>query len=71
MTDRVAAFVVTLERDIRADDVVLIANALRQVRGVLSVAPVVANIETHVAEQRARGDVVERLYALIKEFEGH
>lgn len=68
MTDRHAGYIVTLEGDIREDDAEAIINALRLVRGVLSVEPVVADVAVHIAEKRARADVLDRLLDLVKEF---
>ena len=52
MTDRVAAFVVTLDSDIREDDVEEILTALRMVRFVASVKPVFASFDLHIARER-------------------
>jgi len=54
MTDRYAGLVVTLERDIREDDAEPILDAIRLIRGVASVEPVIGDYRTHMAEQRAR-----------------
>lgn len=52
VTDRHAAYIVVLEDDIRepADEYVL--NALRMVKGVLSVEPVIADHAHHIARER-------------------
>lgn len=59
MTTRYSGFVVTLTDDIREDDAEAIVTALRMVKGVASVEPVVASSETwkQVAEARARTEV--------------
>ena len=66
MTDRHAGYVVTLAKDIRDDDAgesVLVA--IRMIKGVISVEPVVADIETHIAEGRRDSAWREALHRLI------
>lgn len=65
MTDRHAGYVVTLAEDVREDDAEAIATALRMVRGVLSVEPIVADLELHLAEQRVRTDLGRRLFDVL------
>jgi hypothetical protein len=52
VTDRHAAYVVVLEEDIRVDDAQEILTALRMVRGVAAVEPVISSFEVHVAKSR-------------------
>ena len=66
MSDRINSFVVVLERDLRDDDAVLIADAIRQLRGVASVTGNVSDIGTHVAYTRARQELEQRLWAALK-----
>ena len=65
MTDRLAGFIVTLDHDIREDDAQAIVNAIRCLRGVLSVEPIVADVEFHMAQERARRDLGEKLWAVL------
>jgi len=65
MTDRIKCYVVTLEHDIRADDAVAVTAALKCIRGVLSVEPVVSNLDTHVAEARARQELGQKLWEVL------
>lgn len=67
MTDRHAAYIVTLDHDIREDDAEAILNALRMVKHVLSVEPVVAGYGQHVAEQRANDAWRQRIYTMMNE----
>lgn len=62
MTDRHAAYIVTLESDVHADDAEAVINALRMVRGVADVEPVPANVDQHIAATRARTELEERIY---------
>jgi len=55
MTDRHAGYVVTLADSVREDDAEEgVLNAIRMIRGVLSVKPVNESVEVHIAEERAR-----------------
>ena len=68
MTDRHAGYIVTLERDMREDDAeesVLIA--LRMIRGVASVDPIVSGPELHMAYERARFDLRGRMQKALEE----
>lgn len=70
MTDRHHGYVVTLAADLRADDAEPVITALRQIRGVVAVEPIVADTMTHVALARARTDLGTRvLSALTRELE--
>lgn len=53
MTDRHAGYLVTLAADIREDDAEATLIALRMVKGVLSVEPVVSTTDLHIAHARA------------------
>lgn len=65
MTDRYAGFVVTLADDVRQDDAEAIVTALRMVKGVISVAPVVADVDLHMAAARVNQRWQQRLLTLI------
>lgn len=65
MTDRHSGYVITLDHDIREDDAERIITALRQIRGVVDVRPVVADgIEQHIAESRVRVEIAEHVQKL-------
>jgi energy-converting hydrogenase Eha subunit E len=61
MTDRVAAFIVVLDDDIRTDDVKDVITALGMIKGVARVAPVVSDINLHIATVRARNELVSKV----------
>ena len=65
MTDRYNALTVVLEKDIRSDDAEAILNAIRQLRGVLSVNGNVADMNSHIAEERARRELGEKLWLVL------
>lgn len=46
MTDRVDAFTIVLDKDVREDDVEFILNAIRMIKGVMSVEPHIADISS-------------------------
>ncbi|WP_433730791.1 hypothetical protein ACQP2Y_21025 [Actinoplanes sp. CA-051413] len=66
MTDRHAGYLVVLAEDLRDDDAEEILTALRMVRGVQSVAPVVANIDQRIAQSRADTAWRERIYTMLE-----
>lgn len=65
MTDRLNALIVVFERDIRDEDAEHLIAAIRMLRGVLSVTPNVSEISDHIAEQRVRREIGEKLWAVI------
>ena len=67
MTDRINAFTVILDTDMRDDDAEVVLNAISMVKGVLRVEPHIADINAHVAAARIGNKVNERLYALARE----
>lgn len=67
MTDRYHALSVCLEKDIRQDDAELLISAIKQMRGVRDVAGSVSNLDTWSAECRARGDLCQKIYAVLQE----
>lgn len=64
MTDRYAGYVVTMAGDMREDDARAVITAIQMIKGVISVKPVVADIESHIAAARRDSDWREALYAL-------
>lgn len=65
MTDRYNALTVVLEKDIRDDDAEALLAAIRQLRGVLSVSGNVADLDSHLAQERARHDLGEKLWRVL------
>ena len=65
MTDRYNGFVVILEKDIRDDDAEPILNAIRMIKGVLSVTPYISSFESLMAESRARADLGKKIFEVI------
>lgn len=65
MTDRYNALTVVLERDIRDDDAEAILAAMRMIKGVRSVTGNVVDMESHIAEERVRHELGQKLIAII------
>lgn len=61
MTDRHAGYVVVLEQDIRDDDATPTINAIRQIRGVLTVEPIITDAGSMIGEARARTSVINKV----------
>lgn len=69
MTDRHAGYVVTLAHDIREDDAQALIAAIAQLRGVVSVRPIVSNPALHIALMRAGTKYREALFQAIEALE--
>lgn len=65
MTDRHVAYTVILERDVREDDAEQISRALRMVKGVLKVKPIIGTIEQEIANDRARHELQMDLWQFL------
>jgi hypothetical protein len=65
MTDRIIAYTVTLIREIRDDDAEAITNAIRMIKGVANVVPVVSDPNTYWAKDTARLELGKQLWAVL------
>jgi len=65
MTDRIHSLNVVLDMDYRSDDVEKIVNAIKMIKGVLSVSMCVADFNSHMAEERAKRELGEKLWEII------
>lgn len=65
MTERYNALTIVLDRDIRKDDARPLIGAIRMLRGVASVTPNVTDICDHVAQERVRRELGEKLLAVV------
>jgi hypothetical protein len=66
MTDRYNALTVVLERDIRDDDAQHLMDAIRCLRGVLSVAGEVSDITAHMAQERAVSEIESKVWKALR-----
>lgn len=66
MTDRYHSLTVVLEKNLRSDDdaEILIA-AIQQLKGVLSVKGHVADLDSVMAEERAKNELGKKLFNVI------
>lgn len=67
MTDRIHALTVVLDDDYRTDDVEPIVEAIKMLRGVLTVEEHVANMNDYSARSRVRAKLEERLWKVLRE----
>lgn len=67
MTDRVKGFVVTLEKDIRIDDVESLMQAIRHMRGIANVEPSISNPDDSINQSRIKSELRGKMYDFIKE----
>lgn len=65
MTDRIHSLTVVLERDIREDDIEPLILSIKMLRHVLDVKEHVADAVSHMAEERARHELGEKILAVI------
>lgn len=65
MTDRFHSLTVVLEKDIRSDDAEGLIQAIRHMRGVLSVTGRVSDPDSHMAEERARRELGQKLWEIL------
>jgi hypothetical protein len=66
MSDRHAGFVVTLDKDLKDEDAEEIANAIRCLQHVITVRPVVSNIEMHILHEQVRHELMQKLWDVLK-----
>lgn len=66
MTNRHIGYVVTLEGPVREDDSEAALNAIRMIKGVVAVEPVIDNPGTQMAYQKAKYDIERRLWAALR-----
>ena len=66
MTDRLKGFVVILESDLRSDDAEDTINAIKQIKGVLSVDPIPHKIDDYLIYQRVKRELIDKLWEVLK-----
>jgi hypothetical protein len=65
MTTRIKGFTITLEKDLREDDIEELVTALRMVRGVASVDPLEKGTEDDMARARVYYELRDKFYEFI------
>lgn len=66
MTDRVKGITIVLDRDIRTDDVEVLVNAIRLLRGVATVDTVLTTSDDYFARERIRTELVGKMFDVLK-----
>lgn len=67
MTDIVKGFTVTLEKDMRIDDVDVIIQAIRMIRGIANVEPSISTSDDHMNRERIRYELRDKFYKFMNE----
>ena len=67
MTDRIKGFTVLLDKDYRDDDVEVISNAIKMIKGVAEVENHIVSSEDWFLESRTKGEIRHKLWDFIKE----
>jgi hypothetical protein len=65
MTDRLKGLTVAFAHDIREDDAEAIVNAIKIIKGVLDVKPIVSTHDDWIIESRVRRELGEKLIAVL------
>ena len=65
MTDRYHSIGVVLKKDIRDDDAQCVLDAIKMIKGVLSVKPYVSDFDTNMAEERAKRELSDKLWKVL------
>lgn len=65
MTDRICAFTVVIENDIREDDAEVLASAIKMLKGVVEVSMNVTDVNQYIAESRVRADMGRKVLDVI------
>ncbi len=65
MTDILKGCTVAFDRDIREDDAEAVLNAIRMIKGVLSVSPSLSEPGDWAAGERLRRELGDKLWAVI------
>jgi hypothetical protein len=66
MTDRIHSLQVILAKDIREDDAEDLVKLLMLIRNVVGVKRNVADSVSHMAEERAKMELKEKLFDIVK-----
>jgi hypothetical protein len=61
MTTRIKGLTVVLERDVREDDCQHLIDAIKMLRGVAQVVPLVTDASDYVNRERVRVELAEKL----------
>jgi hypothetical protein len=65
MSDRHAGYIVTLEKNVKDEDSEATMDAIRQLRGVVDVRPIVSDVQHHTARMQVRAELGVRLMEVL------
>jgi hypothetical protein len=65
MSDTYHTLTVVLEQDITVESATALMHAIGQMRGILKVSGHVADITSHMAEERAHRELAEKLWTIL------
>lgn len=66
MTDRIKGFVVTLESDVRIDDVKAIMTSISMIKGVINVEPSIAGVDDQINQARIKHELSQKILNALK-----
>jgi hypothetical protein len=66
MTDRIRHLTITLDEDMRDDDIKSIVSAIEHVRGVADVLPNIVTAQDLLARQAVRAEVQQQLHEAVE-----
>lgn len=67
MTDRIKGVLITFEKDIRDDDAQPIIEALKMIKGVLTVKPYITGMEDYMLYQKGHMDARREMFNYLKQ----
>jgi len=67
MSDRYNYLIVVLEKDLKDEDAQPLLEAIKCLRGVLSVTPNISDSDAWAAEERVRRELTEKLWRVLRE----
>lgn len=70
MTNRVDGLVITLDKDYRDDDVEVIVNAIKMIKGVANVEMNVVELKDYLYRSRVRWEVESKLIQAVRDIFG-
>lgn len=66
MSDRVHSLTVTLDHTYKDEDAKSIMDAIRMIKGVSEVQPIIATAETYFAVENARAQLATKLFEVLR-----
>jgi len=68
MSDSHAGYIVTLEKPLKDEDARAIENAIKQIKCVIDVVPVVADHTHYMAVEQAKFEMREKIWSVVTTF---